>query len=828
LRQLQPGARYVLSLQAAERGGSVEDVSIAVDTRAAQHPSDTSFHIPIEICSPGEHLPVGLPLTFGVPIAQGRIYHHGAWSLESNGHQIPLQSRIHSQWHDGSARWVLLDALCPDAVVESSVVSGHVHYSPNGSAHSSEGLTWQVGEEVIVATGARIRVAAFVRSNSPIFQVDMLQSDGTAHPLVTGAADLFNGMLKGDLGLHTGDVDELTLEECGTERAVIRLSCPIIDDHGTAHFRWTLRIVVYREQPFVCISQRIIVTSPVLGPAFAPTRSNQLSPEYDYARPILFAQDGYEAATLCLEQLSLRLRWAVSCESTQITQPHDREYRVKSDGEVADIGERWQGTLYLPHALEESATNIAVCVKEFWQHYPKGLSANVDGLTLELFPKLDGAQMPDYADEWWRLYFWLDAENACYRLKTGMAFTCDFLIGLPENAEEAHRWQHWLNTPAFVRPDIHYLNATHALLPVASKSESSAPQYEMMMNNAVEHWLATREKRHHYGFMNFGDTYNEGEGWANNEYDVPFAHMMEFLRGGKPLWALLAAQAARHMADIDTCHFSTDPRDIGKQYMHTQGHTGSYLPPLFKTKMAEIYSLPSHSWVEGLVLHYLLTGDETLREAALATAKRFTEGLRFYDFNNMRECGWHLIHLCGIARLTADPDFLNSASIIVERVLEKQEPGGGWEHPLSESHCLCPPPRHRGEAGFMVGVLLTGLRRFYELNPDPRVADAIVGGARWLVRHTYVPEAGLFRYTSCPNHHGPKPFFTVMVVEALADASLFTDDAEVMDALQHSLAVIGKESVSGENAVRYGKDLLVETRYIPTMLAILKRQTETH
>jgi hypothetical protein len=258
--------------------------------------------------------------------------------------------------------------------------------------------------------------------------------------------------------------------------------------------------------------------------------------------------------------------------------------------------------------------------------------------------------------------------------------------------------------------------------------------------------------------------------------------------------------------------------------MHIQGHTGSFLPPLFRSKMAETTSLPSHSWVEGLILQYLMSGDETLGQAALRTAALFTHDLRHYDFNNMRECGWHLIHLCGIARLTPDPRFLNSAAIIVEHVLEKQEPGGGWEHPLSESHCLCPPPRCHGEAGFMVGVLLTGLRRFYELEPDPRVADAITGGARWLVRRTYVPEAGLFRYTSCPNHHGPQVFYTVMVVEALADASVFTEDPDVMNALQHSLAVIGASSFSGRNAARYGKDLLIESRYIPTMLAILNQR----
>jgi hypothetical protein len=277
------------------------------------------------------------------------------------------------------------------------------------------------------------------------------------------------------------------------------------------------------------------------------------------------------------------------------------------------------------------------------------------------------------------------------------------------------------------------------------------------------------------------------------------------------------------MADIDTCNYSTNPQDVGKQYTHTQGHTGSYLPSNFRSKNGESQFQPSHSWIEGLVILYLLTGDETLRAAALGEGERYTEGLRHYDFNNMRESGWHVIHLCGLARLDADPRYLNAAAVIVERVLDQQEPGGGWEHPLSQAHCLCPPPRCRGEAGFMVGVMLSGLRRFYELDSDPRVAQAITGGARWLVRRTFVFEAGLFRYTSCPNHNGPQVFYTMMVVEGLAEACAFTQDPVVMDALQHSLAVIGAQSVSPGQAVRYGKDLLIEARYIPTMLAILQK-----
>ena len=45
--------------------------------------------------------------------------------------------------------------------------------------------------------------------------------------------------------------------------------------------------------------------------------------------------------------------------------------------------------------------------------------------------------------------------------------------------------------------------------------------------------------------------------------------------------------------------------------------------------------------------------------------------------------------------------------------------------------------RCQGEAGFMVGVLLSGLKRYYLLTQNDAVAEAIVGGARWLIDKTF-------------------------------------------------------------------------------------------
>lgn len=127
-----------------------------------------------------------------------------------------------------------------------------------------------------------------------------------------------------------------------------------------------------------------------------------------------------------------------------------------------------------------------------------------------------------------------------------------------------------------------------------------------------------------------------------------------------------------------------------------------------------------------------------------------------YDFTNCRIPGWHLILSLAVYRATGDPFHLNACRLIVERVLERQTPepelgvpGGGWRRMMVPGHCLC-TPAHYGNAGFMVGVLLTGLRHYHQETGDPAVAEAIRRGARYLVEDMWVPEVKGFRYTSCP------------------------------------------------------------------------------
>ena len=571
------------------------------------------------------------------------------------------------------------------------------------------------------------------------------------------------------------------------------------------------------------LHHRLAVVSPALAPAAA---GGDLPADCSAdMRENIVGVDGEESALLKLRSFSLSLPfagassvrhagqlYALADDGWQLRHDHDLAHEI--NGDIRDG--RAPGHI----VVDGDSGTLGIGLRNFWQAYPKALAVGGSGIDIGLFPERRGRDLPGDEDAAHRLYFWLDEDG--YKLKAGLALSSEILIDFSaENPAVCD----WLENPVLVRPDSGYLNSTGALNPIGPRRDSHLPDYDALTDRAIDSFYADRERHRAYGQLNFGDWYGEsGWSWGNNEYDPSYCAYTEFLRGGDPRWASWAAESARHLADVDTVNFSSDPGEIGGQSMHMPGHLGGYLPPLFRSKMSGTKSIPSHTWVEGPLLHYLLTGDPAVFDSLLLTRdwllqRRFFD---YYDFKNAREAGWHLIHLCALAASLDDSDCLNAARIIVERVLERQAPGGGWARNLGEPHCGCGYPRCRGEAGFMVGVLLSGLKRYHHLTGSDAVAAAIIGGARWLIRETFDEASGHFRYTSCAKRTLGGTFqHTQYVLEALAAAWELSGDAEIGRYLRAGLPTIGMFPGDLEH-LGLGKAMSQQMRYVPTILAILE------
>lgn len=223
------------------------------------------------------------------------------------------------------------------------------------------------------------------------------------------------------------------------------------------------------------------------------------------------------------------------------------------------------------------------------------------------------------------------------------------------------------------------------------------------------------------------------------------------------------------------------------------------------------------------VLHYLLAGDEFIRESIRETRNWLLQDHWFdhCEFGNCRESGWHIIHLCMLATAFDDPRCLNAAAVIVRRVREKEDPAGGWVHMHVAAHCGCGYPRCRGEAGFMVGVLLSALKRYHALTGDAEAARMLVGGVRWLIRNTYDAKSGHFRYTSCEKRTKGGTFqYTQWVLEGLANAYALSRDEEIGRYVRDGLKTIG-HFPDWLDHLGLGKAMAMQMRYVPGIQAAL-------
>lgn len=125
---------------------------------------------------------------------------------------------------------------------------------------------------------------------------------------------------------------------------------------------------------------------------------------------------------------------------------------------------------------------------------------------------------------------------------------------------------------------------------------------------------------------------------------------------------------------------------------------------------------------------------------------------------------------------TADRFYLNAGRIIVDRVVERQTPDGGWDF-----WGIC--QNAYGDFGFTIGVLLTGLRMYYEASGDERAARQIVQEAYFFVKKLWVESARTFKYANCADWYAGSASLTPLLLDGICFAYRRTYDPEIRHVL---------------------------------------------
>lgn len=173
-----------------------------------------------------------------------------------------------------------------------------------------------------------------------------------------------------------------------------------------------------------------------------------------------------------------------------------------------------------------------------------------------------------------------------------------------------------------------------ARVPFALNGKAKTPFLDAYLKNSAstKHSAVNVRKSFSYGLFDFGDHRGDG-GWANMESYEDYTTLMRAMIYSDPELLEQGFAAARHYRDVDI-----------KQNSHlAMMHSCNHIVGGFHS---------GHSWTQGVMLHYLLTGDFRSREIALKNlVQMMAIPVNSGDIDGDRRLGYWMLTLADGARM---------------------------------------------------------------------------------------------------------------------------------------------------------------------------------
>ncbi|MBN1347481.1 MAG: hypothetical protein JXQ73_32625 [Phycisphaerae bacterium] len=787
LRHLDPGVTCEARIVTEYEGKPLVSGTIRFEAQPKTPPLTQAQTIELTVPEPTEHPRRSWPATAGVPFARGKLA--GAEDLrltDDKGRPVALQAETFSRWPDGSVKWAVV------SFVASAPAKGYRLTAQPGQAGAKQpGPTatvrrvdggWRVETDILRFTLDEKAPDLFRELG-----VD-LNGDGEIDQGETIAAGVGGANLvatDGDgaaLTLGPTDAGGPKIEASGPVAAVVAWRGSLMAGGKPSAFRYVLRLRLWRGRPMMGVD--VTVWNDLTKPAFSALGWLELRVPLAGGSGVRGSLEGQPLVSVGGEQ------------GIWILQDRDNRYRL-CVGDKATEGKRALGVAM----AESDRARATVCVPDFWQTYPSGCAVKVDGIHVQLLPRLPGDAYTDPDSQKWyaQLYAW--CQGGKYLFRAGQVTRGEVVVRFdrPGGENDARQFAGWVNHPLLPQASPEYMSGTGVLgRAIYPRTAGVWDSYEQMFDRCFANHLKDREKRRTYGWMHYGDWFGERSfNYGNNEYDLPWAMAVQWMRTGDRAVFDRGVQMARHYSTVDTACGAPAKTYRCLAWTHCYNHVGSERPEgelNFRKddKAAQTYleqyrwglrggmDPQGHIYQPGNWLYAALTGDAWLRETAERVctdqAERLTPN---FNFSIERSGGWPLINASMAYAFSGNPYYLNAARLMIERCLERQDPEtGGWLHtpPMSETAGV----RVRGGKAFAVGILTHGILRYLDQEPEdrPEVRKMLVRGVDWLMTESWIPGKG-FRYISrAPNCRdtGRKGMTCLLNAEVVAYACEQTRD----------------------------------------------------
>jgi hypothetical protein len=665
-------------------------------------PGRSELRIPLRVTEPAGVAREAAPVTVGVPLPRGRSAKGAVWVADPAGRPVATQARVVERWPDGSVRWLLLDFVTA------------------AGAHESATYTIRDGRAPANAGGPALKTT----ESAAEWGID------------TGAAQLVlprrNRAIVRAVRVGTGDA--VPLEVTTPIRVAGQPTVELVYGPGVTETSGPVRteiVTTARTDGGLELETRLAAFAGVPALRLTITLTSRASAAYTPIQSFPVVVRGQLAEGLLGVAGSAR-RWDELHAPHELRQLDARAARL--DGEPLDgAGDGW---------VRGVGPLAVTAVRRFFaEEWPQALRVDGASLAVDLLAGADGEPVAL-------------GIGAAKTFELWLVFEPKGRAGDPGRVAEAYR------RPLLAHVDPEWTAASEALPNGLAPRNAAAgrllPRLETairryLARNRAERWddgppvrceerTAERERVGAFGALNWGDwnfpgyrDQSEGcDAWGNHEYDLPQVLGLAWAATGSPAtWEAFVA-AARHYRDVDVLHHAPPQHAdwVGINHPHKASH--------FAFESKNKFDL-GHTWLEGLLTHYRLSGELRSLQAARGIADVLVQ--RRAKAGNARQFGWPMIALAAAYDATGERRYREAALSYADAAVAGHEPtpaAGDWK----------------------VGILADGVAAVHAATGEARLRDWLVRyadafaaePARWGDARYALPLGALARLTGSARH----------------------------------------------------------------------------
>ena len=287
----------------------------------------------------------------------------------------------------------------------------------------------------------------------------------------------------------------------------------------------------------------------------------------------------------------------------------------KSGFELQTPEEQYKGKRFEP-ILSVNNGSLALYVPKFWQNFPYGLASKEKELSLQIFP----------------------SQSYSHELQPGEQKTHEFWTWTNLESESTSNLVNGVQSNATVDPT--YIQNCAVIPFFSAKPDIEFKAIIELGLDAANGFVAKKEFIDEFGWRNFGDLYADHENAEqtsdsfivshyNNQYDPVYGFLRQYFKSGDNRWLQLSSDLCQHVKDIDIYHTQLDKPEYNNGLFW---HTDHYVDAATSTHRTYSKNQPSdvymdhaggggpggqHCYTTGLAFQYLMTGDETSKQAVI-------------------------------------------------------------------------------------------------------------------------------------------------------------------------------------------------------------------